>query len=145
VTARLPPRRNLGYVAAGGAVGAVVRVAFARWFPSTDGAFPLTTFAENVVGAFLLAVVLTLLVERVAADPAVRLLVCTGALGAFTTYSTLAVELDRLTAGRHLVVAGAYAVASLIAGVSAALIGNRLARGVSGSTRGRQTHPRRQQ
>lgn len=36
---------------------------------------------------------------RLALDPAIRLLVCTGALGAFTTYSTLAVEIARLATG----------------------------------------------
>lgn len=116
-------------VAAGGAVGTVVRVVFATSFPTRAGTFPWVTFIENVLGAFLLGVVLTLLVERLAFDPSVRLFLCTGALGAFTTYSALAVELDRLAAGRHLAVAFLYAVGSLVVGLVAALAGIRLARG----------------
>jgi CrcB protein len=129
MTRRLPPAGNLAFVAAGGAVGATTRVAFATWFPVADGAYPWTTFLENVFGAFALAFALSLFAERLAVRPAVRLLVCTGALGAFTTYSTLALELDRLVAGGHLATAVAYAVASSLAGLVAALVGLRLGRG----------------
>lgn len=128
MTPRLPSIRNVGLVAAGGAIGAVARVALATWFPTAEGALPWTTLAENVVGAFVLAVVLGVLTERVAADPAVRLFVGTGALGAFTTYSALAVELDRLLAGGHVVTAGAYAAASLTVGLLAAVAGLRVGR-----------------
>jgi CrcB protein len=129
MTSRLPPVRNLGYVALGGAIGAVARVALAGWFPPAAGGFPRVTFLENVVGAFLLALVLTRLTERLAADPAIRLVVCTGALGSFTTYGTMAVELQRLAAGERLAVAGGYALATLVSGVLAGLLGLRIARG----------------
>ncbi len=128
MTGRLPPAGNVGLVAAGGAVGATTRVAFATWFPVADGAYPWTTFLENVLGAFALAFVLSLLTKRLGGAPEVRLLVCTGALGAFTTYSTLAVEVDRLAAGGHLPTAVAYAVASIVAGLAAAVAGLRLSR-----------------
>lgn len=123
---RLPPPRNLGYVAAGGAVGAVSRVALATWFPTLPGRLPWVTLVENLTGAFLLALVLTVLTERLALDPAVRLLVCTGMLGAFTTYSTLAVELDRLVAVGALTIAAVYVVLTLVGGLTAALAGLRL-------------------
>ncbi len=126
--ARTPPLRNLGYVAAGGAVGAVARVALAVGFPPQPGGVPWVTFLENVTGAFLLAWLLTLLTERLAFDPTVRLLLCTGALGAFTTYSTLAVEVDGLLRTGEGPLAGLYAVASVVLGLFAALLGIRLAR-----------------
>ncbi|TVR17921.1 MAG: CrcB family protein [Nitriliruptor sp.] len=126
MSSRLPPPRNLGVVAIGGAVGAVARVAFAAWFPAAPGSLPWVTLLENLVGAFLLALVLTVLTERLALDPAVRLLLCTGMLGAFTTYSTLAVELDRLIAAGALAVAGTYVVLTLVGGLTAALAGLRV-------------------
>ncbi len=137
---RLPPRRSLGYVALGGAVGAVTRVAFATWFPPAPGAFPWVTFLENVTGAFLLALLLTLLTERLALDPAVRLLLCTGALGAFTTYSTLAVEVDGLVRGGATWLAGLYATTSVLLGLLAALLGVRLARRWPGGRGPRGAH-----
>lgn len=136
---RLPPRRNLGYVALGGAVGALARVALAAWFPPQPGGFPWVTFVENVTGAFLLALVLTLLTERLALDPAVRLLLCTGALGAFTTYSTLAVEVDGLLRVGGAWLAVLYASTSVLLGLLAALLGVGLARRRPRGPRGRGT------
>lgn len=118
-----PSLHHLGLVFLGGTVGAVTRVGFATWFPVTVGAYPWTTFAENVSGAFLLAVVLTVMAVRRSLDPTVRLLVGTGALGAFTTYSTLAVEAVDLLATGHLRTAALYSVGSLLAGILAALAG----------------------
>ncbi len=129
MTSRLPPARNLGYVALGGAIGAVARVALAGWFPPAPDGFPWVTFLENVVGAFLLALVLTRLTERLASDPRIRLVLCTGALGAFTTYGTFAVELRGLAADGHALAAGSYLLATLVAGVFAGLLGLRVARG----------------
>ena len=139
---RLPPPRNLGYVAVGGAVGAVSRVALATWFPPVPGSLPWVTLVENLVGAFLLALVLTVLTERLALDPAVRLLVCTGTLGAFTTYSTLAVELDRLLAAGALIVAGLYVALTLAGGLTAAVAGLRLGRTLSTRPARRPTRAR---
>ncbi len=132
-----PSLRHIGLVFLGGTVGAVARVAFATWFPVTVGAYPWTTFAENVTGAFLLAAVLTVIAAHRSLDPNVRLLVGTGTLGAFTTYSTLAVEVtDLLAAGRVGTVA-LYSVGSLGAGILAALagitVGHRLVGGGNGS------------
>ena len=133
--------RQVGLVAAGGAVGALARVGLTERFPVVPGAIPWTTLAENLAGAFLLGLVLTLLAERVAATPAVRLLVCTGALGAFTTYSTFAVELLRLAEAGHLLTAALYAASSLVLGVVAALAGIRSARAFPRSSRRRRPGP----
>jgi fluoride exporter len=128
-------------VAAGGAVGALARVALAERFPVVPGAIPWATFAENLGGAFLLGLVLTLLAERAAATPAVRLVVCTGALGAFTTYSTFAVELLRLTEAGQVLTAALYAGSSLLLGVAAALAGIRAARALPRTSRRRRPGP----
>jgi fluoride exporter len=135
VDSSLPPLRSVGLVFLGGAIGAVSRVAFATWFPTQPGAYPWTTFFENVVGAFLLALVLTVLAMPSQPTPRVQLLVGTGVLGAFTTYSTFAVELERLLDGGVPGVAAAYAGASLVTGVLAAAVGIALGRGIAGRWR----------
>lgn len=124
----LPPGRHVLLVAAGGAIGALARVALAELFPVDTRTLPWPTFLGNVTGAFALALVLTLLVERTTARPEARLAACTGALGAFTTYSALAVEASsRLTGGAALLGA-VYGVASVAVGVLAAVAGARAAR-----------------
>jgi fluoride exporter len=120
-----PPPKDVLLVAAGGAVGALARVALTEWLPVSPGGWPWTTFVENISGALVLAVVLTLLTEPTISDRKVRLAVCTGALGAFTTYSTLAGEVvDRVLAG-HVWAGVGYALGSVLAGVGAAVLGVR--------------------
>lgn len=125
-----PRASELGFVFLGGSVGATGRVALAAAFPTDPGAFPWTTFAENVVGALLLALLLTVVLRKAVADRRIHLTIGTGVLGAFTTYSTFAVELDHLLRGRAAWLGLVYAVASLVAGVLAAtggfLLGRRL-------------------
>ena len=123
-----PSPRDLALVAAGGSIGALARVGLTETFAGPADGYPWVTFLENIVGAFALAFVLTMLVERFDADSRVRLFLCTGALGAFTTYSTFADELlVRLLDGR-LELAAVYAAATLVAGLLAALAGLALAR-----------------
>jgi fluoride exporter len=125
---RLPSASSVGLVAAGGALGALARVALATWRPAADDAVPWTTLLENLAGAFLLGLVLTVLAERVVSDRWVRLFVCTGTLGAFTTYSTFATELGGRLLDGHVLVAVVYAAASLVGGLALGLAGIRAAR-----------------
>lgn len=76
-------------VAFGGAAGSVLRYAAAVLF----GARPLTTFAVNVLGSFLIG-----LLASVSYEPRTRLLFGTGVLGGFTTFS--AWQLEALTASQ---------------------------------------------
>lgn len=126
--ALVPPLRNIGLVVVGGGIGALVRVGVSQAFPTPEGVWPWTTLVENVSGAFLLAVLLTVLTERVAAGPWVRPLLGTGVLGAYTTFSTLAYEIERLASGRRVGVAAGYAAVNVVTGLLAALAGIMLAR-----------------
>lgn len=122
----------MGTVLVGGLVGAAGREAVAQALPTAPGAFPVATFVVNAAGAFVLGALLELLV-RAGGDHGwrhrVRLVLGTGALGAFTTYSTFAVEAVDLARHRHLALALAYVVASLAAGLLAAGLGIGLVAG----------------
>lgn len=117
-------RGSLLEVAVGGALGSVARVGVGIVLPTTPRGWPVATMLVNVSGALLLAVVVT----RVR-DPRLRALLGTGFLGAWTTFSTFAVELDVLLRTRPLV-AAAYAASSVLAGLVAVRIVQRGARGV---------------
>jgi fluoride exporter len=123
--------RGLTLVALGGAVGAVLRVALAEWFPTHPGGLPWTTLTENVVGAFVLGVLLGALAARRALAPRARALLGAGVLGSFTTYSTFAVETVALL-DRAPTTAIAYVVTSLGAGLGAAITGLALGRRLGG-------------
>lgn len=119
----LPTFSHLAAVAAGGAVGAPLRYAFAVVFPPDPGQFPVVTAAENLVGAFLLAFVLTAMLGRWRSLEPYRLFLCTGILGSLTTFSTLSLELVQLLQTGALMTAALYALSSLGGGVLAAVAG----------------------
>lgn len=119
----LPPPRALGLVALGGSAGAVARVALSGAFPAADGALPYSTLAENLSGAFLLALLLTLLTERLPPNRWARPLLGTGLLGAYTTFATVAVELERRLSSGYLALAAAYLAVTVLGGLLAALAG----------------------
>jgi len=116
----------IGVVLVGGAVGAALRYLVTQQWPTAPHGFPWETFAVNVTGSFCLGVLLEVL-ARAGADTGarrvVRLLLATGVLGAFTTYSALAVETDLLVRAHADARAAGYALASLAAGLLAAWTG----------------------
>lgn len=119
----LPPRGQVVAVAVGGAIGAPARYELTLQFHAAAGQFPWTTFGINVSGAFVLGLLITLPVERLPATRYARSLLCTGLLGAFTTFATFAVEITTLGRDGHVVVAITYACASVVLGLIAALAG----------------------
>jgi CrcB protein len=105
-----------------------LRYAFVLAFPPHLGEFPNVTFYENLVGSFVLALVLTALLERWPQAARWRAFLCTGMLGSFTTFSTFSLEVFELGANGWRFVASLYAVLSVTGGLCAALSGMLLAR-----------------
>ena len=116
-------------IALGGALGTLARYVIERGFVSSPAGLPWATLSVNVLGSFVLGVVVTLVVERWPTDRYLRPLVAVGFCGGFTTFSTLAVEIDRRIQHGHIGVAAAYLALSLVAGLGAALAGITLAGG----------------
>ena len=118
----MPTPREVAAVAAGGLLGAPARYGIARALPTAPGHWPTGTFLTNLLGAFALGFLLEQLAWR-GPRPLLRLFVGTGFIGAFTTASTLAVEADLLVRGGHPVLAVAYPLVSLVAGLLATFAG----------------------
>ena len=116
-------------VITGGVFGALARLGLSSVLPSPGG-FPLPTLIINLTGAMLLGVLLEALVRR-GSDAGrlrmVRLLTGTGFMGAFTTYSTLALETNTLLGAGRTADAVIYVAATLIGGAAATVAGIRAA------------------
>lgn len=110
-------------VAGGSALGAVARfqtdAAVNRRF---SGALPLGTLLINILGTFVLAIVVT----RTSHSPW-GLFLGTGCCGGFTTFSTLSVEVATLLRQRAGAVVAGYLALTLVGGVLAFLLGRALA------------------
>ena len=112
-------------VFAGGTLGVLARAGLDHAFPTRSG-FPATTFAINVVGALALAILIEALALRgpdAGSRRAFRLLLGTGLLGGFTTYSALAVQTDALLRSGQIATAAAYAVGTVVLGLAASIAG----------------------
>ena len=91
----------IGLVFVGGSLGTATRAALTLAFPPADG-FPAMIMGINVAGALLLGALLEALSRRGADEGArrrIRLLIGTGFLGGFTTFSALATDSVVLAAG----------------------------------------------
>jgi len=114
---------SLALVFIGGTAGTAVREALSLTF---DGELPYGIFGVNIVGAFLLGLLLEALARR-GADRgrrrSLRLLLGTGALGGFTTYSALAAGAAELIGDGRGDVGVAYALATVLIGAVATVAG----------------------
>lgn len=123
--------RLIGWIAAGGAVGALARygvmvLAAQLW----GAAFPWGTLTVNVVGSFILGVLIEAFALVWSAGEGVRAFLVVGMLGAFTTFSTFSLDVVTLYERGAMAAAAAYVLASVILSVLAVFAGLALARAV---------------
>lgn len=122
--------RSFTLVFVGGTAGTLSRHGINEWINS-DRLFPFATMTVNLTGAFLLGLLLTALALRHDVNESrrtLRLLLGTGFLGGYTTYSTLAVETDQLFRDGHGVMALTYVAGSAVLGLLSAIGGTVAAR-----------------
>lgn len=123
-------------VACGGAIGATLRYIFSTTFPNDPSAFAWATFTENVIGSLMLGYMLVVILERLPPMRHVQPFLCTGVLGSFTTFSNFSVEIITNLENGHPRVGVGYALASVVAGLIAAIIGMAVARHIGSDRRG---------
>ena len=98
--------RTILAIGIAGSLGALARYGLdgvvSRRLPAS---FPWGTFVVNVSGALVLGFLLTLMTEQLTTAPWLRSALTIGFLGAYTTFSTLSMQIYRSTATGHLPVA----------------------------------------
>ncbi len=114
-------------VALGGAVGSVCRHALNRWIGQPDG-LPLGILIVNLLGTLLLGLIATLFLERIGVSENLRLAITVGLLGGFTTFSTVWLDTLHLLNGGRWGWAVANLLVSALGGLTAAWLGQQLAR-----------------
>ena len=121
-------RSMLWYVAGGSALGGVCRFLISGFLPPrSPAAFPTGTFVVNLTGAVAIGFVLRWAVATPSVSPEMRLLLTTGFLGGYTTFSTFSYEVVALLELGEVKRAALYIVASValsllgtLAGIAAA-------------------------
>jgi CrcB protein len=124
---------QLFWICLGGAAGTGARHLLSDWTTRTVGAgFPYGTLAVNVIGSFLLAVLMYLGVEAAMLSPTTRLALTTGVMGGFTTYSTFTFETMRCLQSGAWLVALLNVALTVVGCLAACFLGWLAARWLSG-------------
>ena len=113
---------NALLVATGGFFGAITRFAISNWFKERNKtSFPIATFLINITGAFLLGYIIGKGITT-----SWQLLLGTGFMGAFTTFSTFKLESIQLFNRKNYRVLLLYLSATYIIGITFAFLGMKL-------------------
>ena len=120
---------NIIAIAVGAAIGANLRYSLSIWAAQRWGAsFPYGTLIVNVIGSFAIGFVLVLATTRLNLSDTARLLIVTGLLGGFTTFSSLSFETYTLVTSGSWMAAGLYVLSSFGLGIASVFLGAGIAR-----------------
>ncbi len=112
---------HLLLVGAGGFLGSVLRYQISlAFFHKIGNEFPLGTLLANLIGSFLIGVLLS---GAIRSSHSWTLLLVTGFCGGFTTFSTFAIENIKLIENGNWSISIVYLTISLVGGLGLCLLG----------------------
>lgn len=115
--------RTLLIIGTGGFIGSVFRYLVSRSVQEKfETAFPFGTLSVNILGCFLIGVILSWS-ERGGITADWRMFLATGICGGFTTFSAFSNETLALMRDGQWMYAGAYVVISILSGLAATFAG----------------------
>ncbi|MBM4405299.1 MAG: fluoride efflux transporter CrcB [Chloroflexi bacterium] len=123
---------NVVLVGLGGAVGSMLRYGVSAWVMGGSKSFPYGTLAVNAIGCFAIGLILGLAETHDFINSHTRLLLTTGLLGGFTTFSAFGFETFALLRDDRLPAAFANIAVQLIVGLLAVWAGHQLSRAFGG-------------
>lgn len=116
---------NYMIVGLGGAAGAVLRFCITQLPVEWAGGFPVKTLGINILGSFVIGLVVALS-EKNGLDARLVLFLKVGVCGGFTTFSSFALETQGLVSRGSTAAACLYVGLSIMLGLLAVLAGEKL-------------------
>lgn len=114
----------LAAVAAGGALGSVGRfLLMSRMGHWLGAGFPYGTLAVNVLGSFVLGVLIEVMAQLWSPSQELRAMLIVGLLGGFTTFSTFSLDAVYLFERHQYAALSGYVAGSVILSIAALFLG----------------------
>ena len=119
----------IAYITLGGILGTLARYFLQGWVQQRSGlaTFPVGTLAINLIGSFILGLVIRLATGSTLVSPDLRAGLAIGFCGAFTTMSTFSYESMKLLGDGEYWYAGLYMGGTVIGCLAAVIAGTQLA------------------
>ncbi|PTW61546.1 camphor resistance protein CrcB [Breoghania corrubedonensis] len=125
--------KHLLLVALGGGIGAAGRHLVGLYMMRQFGTgFPYGTLTVNVLGSFIMGLLIAILSRMDGSFQNVRLLVATGMLGGFTTFSSFSLDFATIWERGHMELALGYMLITVVASIGALFAALWLVRGLAG-------------
>ena len=115
------------FIFIGGGFGSMARYALSKWL-NTNNPIPYGTLLANVLGCFIIGLVMGYILKSNSEHQNLALLIGTGFCGGFTTFSTFAFENQTFLKNGDFVSFLSYTFGSIILGLSAVFLGIYLLR-----------------
>ena len=114
---------NIFWVAAGGALGASLRFISSSFFNLFYPNLPIGTFFINVLGSFIIGLLINTLEMRSASEIFIKYFLIIGVLGSYTTFSAFSYEVIELYNNKKFLLSIIYILASVFSCIVAAYAG----------------------
>ena len=114
---------NIFWVAAGGALGAILRFVSSSFFNLFYPNLPIGTFFVNVLGSFIIGLLINTLEMRSSSEIFIKYFLIIGVLGSYTTFSAFSYEVIELYNNKKLLLSIIYILASVFSCIVAAYAG----------------------
>lgn len=115
--------KQLLLVFVGGGIGSVLRYIIGKYLNSPETGIPYGTFAANILGSFIIGIILGLALKYNSISSNTILFVAVGFCGGFTTFSTFAYEIHVFLKNGDFTIFAIYTLASFIIGFLAVFFG----------------------
>jgi len=115
--------KQLLVVFIGGGLGSSLRYWISKYLNSAETGIPYGTFAANIIGSFIIGIVLGLALKNNSVSQNTVLLVATGFCGGFTTFSTFAYENHIFLKSGDFLSFALYTLGSFVIGFAAVFLG----------------------
>ena len=114
---------NVFWVATGGALGAILRLVSSSFFNLFFPNLPIGTFFANVLGSFIIGLLINALEMRSSSEIFIKYFLIVGVLGSYTTFSSFSYEVIELYNNKKLFLSIIYILASVFSCIVAAYAG----------------------